>query len=147
MKFTLNLQSFLLYQQIMSLSTLLIPAVCRTPVIYELCNGPCSPLSLCGSVVEHESTKHEGLRFDSSWGLRIFFLCPELVTRLFLLIQDKKIIAGLLTLLFLQMGKTAFQLHTARGMSCIFHYYQYYWDQNSNTLLFQRAQKQEQCIG
>ena len=22
--------------------------------------------SLCGSVVEHESTKHEGLRFDSS---------------------------------------------------------------------------------
>ena len=23
----------------------------------------------------------KGLRFDSSWGLRIFFLCPTLVTR------------------------------------------------------------------
>ena len=30
------------------------------------------PLSLCGSVVEHPSTESESLRFDSSWGLRIF---------------------------------------------------------------------------
>ena len=30
--------------------------------------------SLCGSVVEHRSAESEGLRFDSSWGLRIFSL-------------------------------------------------------------------------
>ena len=29
--------------------------------------------NLCGSVVEHPSAESEGLRFDSSWGLRIFF--------------------------------------------------------------------------
>ena len=31
------------------------------------------------SVVEHQIVKSEGLRFDSSWGLRFFF-CPTLVT-------------------------------------------------------------------
>ena len=30
--------------------------------------------SLCGSVVEHRSVESEGLRFGSSWGLRIFSL-------------------------------------------------------------------------
>ena len=30
--------------------------------------------SLCGLVVEHRSAKTEGLRFHSSWGLRIFSL-------------------------------------------------------------------------
>ena len=30
--------------------------------------------SLCGLVVEHRSVKTEGLRFHSSWGLRIFSL-------------------------------------------------------------------------
>ena len=34
-----------------------------------------------GSVVKHRSAEYEGLRFDSSRGLRIFFLCPTLVTR------------------------------------------------------------------
>ena len=34
--------------------------------------GFCAHLSLCGSVVGHPSTESEGLRFDSSWGLRIF---------------------------------------------------------------------------
>ena len=34
--------------------------------------GFCAHLSLCGSVVEHSSAESEGLRFDSSWGLRIF---------------------------------------------------------------------------
>ena len=29
---------------------------------------------VCGSVVEHRSAESEGLRFDSSWGLRIFSL-------------------------------------------------------------------------
>ena len=41
---------------------------------------PRLPLSLCGSVEEHRSVESESLRFDSSWGLRIF-LCPTLVTR------------------------------------------------------------------
>ena len=35
---------------------------------------PCSLGSLLGSVVEHWSAESEGLRFDSSWGLRIFSL-------------------------------------------------------------------------
>ena len=35
---------------------------------------PRSLWSLCGSVVEHWSAESEGLRFDSSWGLRIFSL-------------------------------------------------------------------------
>ena len=41
---------------------------------YELRNRPRSPWSLCGSVVEHRSAESAGLRFDSSWGLRIFSL-------------------------------------------------------------------------
>ena len=45
-------------------------------VSFELFNRPRSPKSLCGSVVEQS----EGLRFDSSQGLRIF-LCPTLVTK------------------------------------------------------------------
>ena len=47
-------------------------AVCRTRVIHELSDGY-SPWSLCGSVVEQS----EGLRFDFSWGLRIFFFVPR----------------------------------------------------------------------
>ena len=43
-------------------------------VSYELNIRPGSPWSLCGSVVEHLSMKSEGLRFNSSWGLRIFSL-------------------------------------------------------------------------
>ena len=34
--------------------------------------GFCAHLSLCGSVIGHPSAESEGLRFDSSWGLRIF---------------------------------------------------------------------------
>ena len=37
--------------------------------------------SLYGSVVEHLSAVSEGLRFDSSWGIREVFLCLTLVTR------------------------------------------------------------------
>ena len=43
-------------------------------LVYEFRNRPCSPLSLCGSVVEHRSAESEGLRFDSSKGLIIFSL-------------------------------------------------------------------------
>ena len=42
--------------------------------LHELRNGLCSPWSLCGSVVEHRSTEPEGLWFDSSWKLNIFFV-------------------------------------------------------------------------
>ena len=56
------------------LSTLLILAVCRICVIHELFNGPCSPQSLCASVVEHWRAESQGLRFNSSWGLRNFSL-------------------------------------------------------------------------
>ena len=34
---------------------------------------------VCGSVAEHQSAEAKGLRFDSSWGFRIF-LCPTLLT-------------------------------------------------------------------
>ena len=48
---------------------------------YELRKRLHSPWSLYGSVVEHQRAESEGLKFDSSWGLRSF-LCPKLVTRL-----------------------------------------------------------------
>ena len=41
---------------------------------YQLRNRSRSLRSLCGSVIEHRSAASEGLRFDSSWGLRIFSL-------------------------------------------------------------------------
>ena len=54
----------------MTLLTLLILAVWRTHELYE----PLSSLSLSGSEGEHQSSESEGLRFDSSWGLRLFTL-------------------------------------------------------------------------
>ena len=77
-----NLPSSLFYLQNMTILTLLILAVCRMCVIYELCNGLCSPQSLCGSVVEHQSVESKGLRFNSSWNSEFFFSCPTLETRL-----------------------------------------------------------------
>ena len=41
---------------------------------YVLRNRPRTPCSLYGLVIEHWSTESEGLRFDSSWGLRIISL-------------------------------------------------------------------------
>lgn len=46
--------------QTLTLSTSLILAVCRTRIIHELRNGPRSPKSLCGSVVEHWSPEIRG---------------------------------------------------------------------------------------
>ena len=44
---------------------------------------------LCGSVVEHQSVKSEGLRFESLWELRIFFSHVRNKTRsILLLIQN-----------------------------------------------------------
>ena len=73
--------SFSFYVLNMTLSTLLILAVCRTRVIYELGTGPFSPESLCGSVVENS-----GARIPKCWGSIPhgdfeFFLCTTLVTR------------------------------------------------------------------
>ena len=45
---------------------------------YELRNRPRSPWSLCDSVVEHRSAESEGLRLDSSRGIRIFSFVPRL---------------------------------------------------------------------
>ena len=53
----------------------------NTRVSYELRDRPRSPWSLCGSVAEHLKVESEGLRCNSSWGLRIFFRCPMLVTK------------------------------------------------------------------
>ena len=47
---------------------------------FKKLNRPHSRWCLCGSVVEHRSAESEGLRFDSSRGIRFFF-CPKLVTR------------------------------------------------------------------
>ena len=46
----------------------------RMRIIYELRNGPCSPSTLSGSAEEHRSAKSDGLKSDSSWGLRIVSL-------------------------------------------------------------------------
>ena len=49
---------------------------------HELCNRPHSLWSLSGSVVEHWSAESEGLRFNSSSGLRILSLshtCDETI--------------------------------------------------------------------
>ncbi|RMX48388.1 hypothetical protein pdam_00025815, partial [Pocillopora damicornis] len=43
----------------MTLTTLLILAVCWTCVIYELRKGHCLPWSLCGSLVKHRSAESE----------------------------------------------------------------------------------------
>ena len=41
---------------------------------YELRNEPCSPQSLCSSELENWRAESEGLRYGSSWELRIFSL-------------------------------------------------------------------------
>ena len=57
----------------MALSTLLISALCRTRVIYELHND-LARHKVYNSVVEHRRAGSKGLRFDSSWELRNFAL-------------------------------------------------------------------------
>ena len=72
---------------------------------------PGSLWSLCGSVVEHRSAESEGLRFDSSWGLRIFSLShaydktkntKNKIFLYFILIIVKKIIQFLFQLSFVK---------------------------------------------
>ena len=57
----------------MALSTLLISALCRTRVIYELRND-LARHKVYNSVVEHRRAGSKGLRFDSLWELRNFAL-------------------------------------------------------------------------
>ena len=64
----------------MTLTSLLILAVCRTRIMHELRSGPCPPQSLLGSVVKRWSAESEDLRSDSH-GDSEFFLCLTLVTR------------------------------------------------------------------
>ena len=54
----------------MTLSTLLILTVCRMSVIHELRSKSPSPYSLCGSVVEHWSSKAQ---LEFLMGTQIFF--------------------------------------------------------------------------
>ena len=49
---------------------------CRMNFVIDLAHR-----GVCGSVAEHQSAESGGLRFDSSLGLTIVFLCPTLVTR------------------------------------------------------------------
>ena len=44
------------------------------PIQIGISNGPCSPWSLYGLVVEHQSAESKGLRFNSSLGLMRWFL-------------------------------------------------------------------------
>ena len=77
----LDLSSFLFFIQNTTLSTQLILAVCRTRVIYELFDGPCSPSSLCGSVVEHRSAVSDSLCyvffFKFCRGISCFSFCLQ----------------------------------------------------------------------
>ena len=66
-----NLPSLLFLSTNSTLSTLLILAVRRTCVV-----GAHHGVSVV-QWLEHRSGKSEGLRFDSSWGLRIFFFVPR----------------------------------------------------------------------
>ena len=58
----------------MTISTLLIQAVCRAHVIHKPCIWPSSPQVLCSSVVRASDQCTEGHRFSSFPGLRFFSL-------------------------------------------------------------------------
>ena len=58
----------------MTLSTLLILTVCRMSVIHELRSKSPSPYSLCGSVVEHWSSKAQ---LEFLMGTQFFFFDPR----------------------------------------------------------------------
>ena len=45
--------------------------------LLKIRNRPRSRWNLCGSLVEHQCAEAEGLRFDSSWELGIFFHIPK----------------------------------------------------------------------
>ena len=60
----------------MTLTTLLILAVCRTRIMHELQSGPGPPQTLRGSAVEHRRAESEDLRSDCH-GDSEFFLVPR----------------------------------------------------------------------
>ena len=68
-----------LYITLITISTLLFLAVCRTRVIHVPCIWPSSPRVLHRSVVRASDWCTEVRRFKSCRGLR-FFLCPMLMT-------------------------------------------------------------------
>ena len=71
-------------------------------MLYELCNRPHSLWSLCGSVVEHRSTAFKGLRFNSSWELRMFCLshtCDKIKkTSFFIYLASSKFTTSLISI-------------------------------------------------
>ena len=68
--FSLLSSTFLLSPSVL----IVIVIIVITNAALLLCNRPCSPRSLCGSVVKYRRAKSEGLRFDSQRGLRSFSL-------------------------------------------------------------------------
>ena len=94
---------------------------------YQLHNRSRSLRSLCGSVIEHRSAESEGLRFDSSWGLRIFSLSHARQKTSFsislpsskLTISPISTIITLSTLLILVSGMNAREQHCfLKRLSC-----------------------------
>ena len=70
-----NLPSFLFYLLNVTLTTHSNPSSMQDAChIYEIHNGPCSPWSLCGSMVANQSAESEDLRLDFSRGFRSFSL-------------------------------------------------------------------------
>ena len=74
------LPSFFFLLQNMTLTTLLILAVCRTRIMHELRSWPCPPQTLRASVVEHQRAESEDFRSDSHGDSEVF-LCLTLVKR------------------------------------------------------------------
>ena len=69
-----NLPSFLFYLQNVTLTTHSNPSSMQDACYIWNHNGPCSPWSLCGSMVANQSAESEDLRLDFSRGFRSFSL-------------------------------------------------------------------------
>ena len=77
--FTFNYQAqkctiFIHLSLLMMNSAVLIQAVCRTPVTYELSKMTVLSMSSCSSVDRAPARCSGGHAFDSCWGLRFFFV-------------------------------------------------------------------------
>ena len=104
----------------MTLSTLLILTVCRMSVIHELRSKSPSPQSLCGSVVEHWSSKAQ---LEFLMGTRISFFYPRLW-------QDEKHHS-----LFLYRAQNLSSFLFDLLISYMFYFYSY-WDKSKSDRSF-----------
>ena len=104
----------------MTLSTLLILTVCRMSVIHELCSKSPSPQSLCGSVVEHWSSKAQ---LEFLMGTQISFFDPRSW-------QDEKHFS-----LFLYRAQNLSSFLFDLLISYLFYFYSY-WDKSKSDRSF-----------